>query len=78
MKKVIVYSKPNCIKCEMTKKELVKLGVEFVLEDLTDEKNAEILNNFKEKGFREAPITVIEETVISGFNPISLKKALGI
>jgi len=76
MKKVIVYSKPNCMMCEMTKKELTKLGVEFTVESLIDEKNSEIVESFVKKGFRSAPITLVGEEIISGFNPVNLKKAL--
>lgn len=76
MKKIIVYSKPNCIQCEMTKKELTKLGADFVVEDLLAEKNAEILAGFKAQGYRNAPIVTIEEIVISGFDPIKLRSAL--
>ena len=76
MKKVIVYSKPNCMMCEMTKKELTKLGVDFTIESLIDEKNAELVAGFVSKGFRSAPITLVGEEIISGFNPVSLKKAL--
>lgn len=77
MKNVVVYSKPNCMQCEMTKKELKKLSIDFILEDLTDEKNAQLLEDFKSKGHRSAPITVVGDVVISGFNPVALKNALG-
>lgn len=76
MKKIIVYSKPNCIQCEMTKKELSKLGVDFTVESLVDEKNSAVLEDFKSKGLRSAPITIVGEEIISGFNPIALKAAI--
>ena len=76
MKKVVVYSKPNCIMCEMTKKKLTEFGVDFTVESLIDEKNAELVADFYKKGFRSAPITIVGEEIIYGFNPISLKKAL--
>ena len=76
MKKVVVYSTPNCVRCEMTKKELAKMGVEFETKSLIDEKNSKLVEDLKEKGHRSAPITIIGDEIISGFNPILLKKAL--
>ena len=76
MKNVIVYSKPNCVQCDMTKRALTKMNVEFETEDLTAPKNAEKMQEFIAKGLRSAPITVIDGEYISGFDPIALQKAL--
>lgn len=62
---VIVYSKPACPQCTMTKKALTQKGVAFIEEALS----AETLEKFAAKGFRSAPIVVAGEQSWAGFQP---------
>jgi glutaredoxin-like protein NrdH len=63
--KVTVYSTPNCVQCEMTKKQLNKFNIEFEEIDLS--KKPKLLAEFKEKGYLAAPIVVAGEQAWSGF-----------
>lgn len=62
---VVVYSKPACPQCVMTKKALKKIGVEFLEEKLEQE----ALEQFSSQGFRSAPIVVAGDKIWSGFQP---------
>ena len=64
-KTVIVYSKPACPQCTMTKKALTQRGVSFREEAL----DSEVIEKFAERGFRSAPIVVVGETAWAGFQP---------
>lgn len=56
MDNVIVYSAPNCYKCEQLKSKLKQKGVEFNEINVKDSVNSETLSLLKEKGFRELPV----------------------
>ena len=62
---VIVYSKPACPQCTMTKKALTQKGVAFVEEALSQE----ALERFAAQGFRSAPIVVAGNQSWAGFQP---------
>jgi glutaredoxin-like protein NrdH len=49
----------------MTKREMLKLGIEFEEVDLS--KNPKLLAEFKDKGYLAAPIVVAGEQIWSGF-----------
>ena len=73
-KKIVrVYSKPNCVQCDWTKKLLTDLGIEFVEEDLLDEGN---LMAAKYLGFMSAPVVAAGDSaddMWSGFQPERIK-----
>lgn len=54
---IIVYSKPNCELCEMTKEFLKEHYVEF--EEINVEENEEALENVKAKGFKNLPVVIV-------------------
>jgi glutaredoxin-like protein NrdH len=62
---VTVYTNPNCVQCDMTKKQFDKLGVDYTVVDLTSvpDKVAE----FKELGYLSAPIVTTDTKVWAGF-----------
>ena len=71
---VIVYTNPNCVQCEMTKKYLDKEGIEYTVENLQDEKNYDKLVEFVENGFKAAPIVVTDTDIWSGYKIDKLKE----
>lgn len=62
---VIVYSNPNCVQCEQTKKYLTLKEIPF--ESKMIDKSPEIHPLIEEKGYRSAPIVVVGEESWSGF-----------
>ena len=64
---VTIYSTPNCVKCESTKRLMNKLHIEYAVEDLTDPKNAKKLAEFKAQGHMTAPIVTTDVKTWSDF-----------
>lgn len=68
---VIVYSNPNCGPCMGVKRFLKTEGIEF--EERNCSEHSEYLETI---GARSAPIVVIGDTVIHGFDPQQMKQLL--
>lgn len=72
MKAVTVYSKPNCMQCNFTKKFLDDNAVEYTVIDVYE--NEEALQRVKEMGFQSLPVVEIEgEEPFFGFRPDRLE-----
>lgn len=71
---ITVYSNPNCVQCEMTKKQFVKAGVEFESKMIQD--SPEILALIEEKGYKAAPVVVAGDHSWSGFQPTHITDAI--
>ena len=69
-----VFSKPNCIKCELVKRYLNDKGVEF--EEIDVFENAEALQMLRDEGYAELPVVDIEGERHSGFRPEILAKVV--
>ena len=69
---VTVYTNPNCVQCEQTKKFLDKEGIEYTVENLQAEENYDKLVAFVEQGFKSAPIVVTDTETWSGYKPDKL------
>lgn len=69
---VIVYTNPNCVQCEMTKKFLDKEGIEYTVENLQSDENYDKLVEFVNQGFKSAPIVVTDTETWSGYKPDKL------
>jgi glutaredoxin-like protein NrdH len=69
---VIVYTNPNCVQCEQTKKFLDKEGIEYTVENLQSDENYEKLVEFVSQGFKAAPIVVTDTETWSGYKPDKL------
>jgi glutaredoxin-like protein NrdH len=69
---VVVYTNPNCVQCEQTKKFLDKEGIEYTVENLQSDDNYEKLVDFVNRGFKSAPIVVTDTETWSGFKPDKL------
>lgn len=60
---VTVYTLPNCVQCESTKRQMDRLGIVYEVVPLTPEKADE----FKAKGHLAAPIVTTDTKTWSGF-----------
>jgi glutaredoxin-like protein NrdH len=69
---VTVYTNPNCVQCEQTKKFLDKEGIEYTVENLQSDENYEKLVEFVNQGFKSAPIVVTDTETWSGYKPDKL------
>jgi len=69
---VVVYTNPNCVQCEQTKKFLDKEGIEYTVENLQSDDNYEKLVDFVNRGFKSAPIVVTDTETWSGYKPDKL------
>jgi glutaredoxin-like protein NrdH len=69
---VIVYTNPNCVQCEQTKKFLDREGIEYIVENLQSDDNYEKLVEFVNQGFKAAPIVVTDTETWSGYKPDKL------
>ena len=67
MTMITIYSKPNCMQCEFTKKYLNDKGVEF--KEINVFENAEALQMLRDEGYAELPVVDIKGERHSGFHP---------
>jgi glutaredoxin-like protein NrdH len=69
---VTVYTNPNCVQCEQTKRYLNLNEVEYSTIDLsTDEKSLEMVLGL---GFKAAPVVITDDDMWSGFRLDNLSK----
>jgi glutaredoxin-like protein NrdH len=71
---VIVYSNPNCVQCDQTKRFLTLKGVEFESKMIQD--SPEILPLIEENGYKSAPVVVAGDKSWSGFKLDKLNSLL--
>jgi glutaredoxin-like protein NrdH len=65
---ITVYTKDNCVQCDMTKRMMDKLGVDYETVDIVE--NPAELDRLIEMGYRAAPVVVTEDGQSwAGFNP---------
>lgn len=73
MRKIIVYSKSNCMQCNFTKKFLNDKKVAFEERDI--EVSSKALEEVKNLGFQSLPVIVAEGfEAFTGFRPDVLDK----
>lgn len=77
MKKVIVYSTPTCIYCQMLKDWLKQNSVPFTAYDLSRdvERREEVI---KKTGQMAVPVIEIDDEIIIGFDKKKLSELLGL
>lgn len=64
----IVYTKPNCVQCNMTKRHMDKIGVKYTTVDITEDPAA--LDKLIEMGYKAAPVVIAPDgTSFAGFQP---------
>ena len=69
-----VYSKPNCVRCEMAKRYLQDKGVKF--EEIDVFQDAEALAMLRDAGYSEMPVVDVDGEFHTGFQPNLLAKAV--
>lgn len=62
-----VYTKPNCVQCDMTKRYMDKNGIHYETIDITE--NEEALQMILDMGFQSAPVVISEAGNWAGFQP---------
>lgn len=72
MTKATLYTKPGCVQCKMTKKDLTKKGIPFDEIDITEDHDA--LQFVLGLGYKQAPVVLIGQTHWSGFRPDMVRK----
>lgn len=64
---ITLYTKPNCVQCDATKRELDRKGIAYQLVDLTTDAGAlELVTGL---GYRQVPVIVAGGDHWSGFRP---------
>ena len=69
-----VYSKPNCVRCEMAKRYLQDKGVKF--EEIDVFQDAEALAMLRDAGYSEMPVVDVNGEFHTGFQPNILAKVV--
>ncbi|XCB29076.1 glutaredoxin-like protein NrdH [Arcanobacterium hippocoleae] len=68
---ITVYTKPNCVQCNATKRALKKNNLEFAEVDLTQDEAA--LATVKALGYQQAPVIFADGDHWAGFRPDKIK-----
>jgi glutaredoxin-like protein NrdH len=68
---VIVYTLPDCVQCDMTKKYLAKNDVEYKTVDLSEDKEAS--EEIAKLNYKQAPVVTYGTFHWSGFRPDKIK-----
>uniref|UniRef100_UPI003341D096 glutaredoxin family protein n=1 Tax=Castellaniella defragrans TaxID=75697 RepID=UPI003341D096 len=68
---VTVYSKPNCPQCDLTKRDMDILGIEYETVDLTQRQDQ--LERLIGLGHRSAPVVETSSETWSGYNQEKIK-----
>ena len=58
---ITLYSKPNCVQCVATKRNLDKAGLTYTTVDVS--KDAEALERIIGMGFQQAPVVELDEYI---------------
>ena len=71
---VTIYSKPNCMQCEFSKKYLNDKGVEFKEINVFEDERA--LATLRDKGYSQMPVVDVNGEFHTGFRPDVLAKVV--
>jgi len=71
MSTIIVYTKPNCPQCELTKRDMNILGIEFKAIDVTQDQAH--MDRLIGQGFRSLPVVQAEGETWNGYNQEKIK-----
>lgn len=69
---ITVYSKPNCPQCELTKRDMDILGIEYKTIDISVQQDQ--LERLAGLGFRTAPVVETDRDVWSGYKQDKIKE----
>jgi len=64
---VTVYSKPSCVQCVATYRELERKGVDYKIIDLTEDNNA--FMEVESMGYKQVPVVIAGDQHWAGFRP---------
>ena len=67
----VVYTKPGCVQCDATTRDLGRRKIAHETVDLTQD--AEALEKIKALGYAQAPVVVTDEDHWSGYRPDKIK-----
>lgn len=74
-KKVIVYSKDNCVQCKMTKQQLNRNGIKFKEINLDHVEDKDTWRKYlHEEGYSSSPVVETENETWTGFRPAKIKE----
>jgi glutaredoxin-like protein NrdH len=63
-----VYTKNNCVQCDMTKRLMDKIGVEYTTVDIIE--NPDELDKLIKMGYKAAPVVITDDGQSwAGFQP---------
>ena len=71
---VTVYSKPACVQCVATYRELERKGIQYDVVDISEDQGA--FTMVQEMGYRQAPVVVAGEDHWAGFRPDKISALL--
>ena len=69
---ITIYSKPNCMQCEFSKKYLNDKGVEF--KEINVFEDEEALAMLRDAGYSQMPVVDVNGEFHTGFRPDVLAK----
>lgn len=69
---VTVLSKPSCVQCTATYRQLDKFGIEYEVKDITQDADAYALA--KSLGHLSAPVVIAGDQDWSGFQPARIEE----
>lgn len=64
---VTVYSKPACVQCTATTREMDRKGITYKYIDLTED--ADAMAKVRDLGYMQAPVVIAGEEHWGGFRP---------
>ena len=71
MTSIVLYTMPDCAKCDATKKYLDKDNINYSTVDISSSKEAyELVSSL---GYKQAPVVVAGDVHWSGFRPDMIK-----
>lgn len=68
---VTIYSKPDCPQCDLTKRDMDILGIEYKTVDISQQPDE--LERLMGMGFRSAPVVETKSDIWSGYNQSKIK-----
>ena len=74
MANIVVFSGSHCAACDRVKAFLSNAGHTFTVRSIDEDDRA--YDELLALGCRSIPVTVVGDTVITGFNPTALTQAL--
>ena len=64
---ITIYSKPSCVQCVATAREMDKRDIEYNYVDITEDSDAmDVVTNM---GYRQVPVVVADDEHWTGFRP---------